>query len=415
MNVLYIDHYAGSQSMGMEFRPYYLAREWKKQDIKTTILAANYAHLRKKNPEVKKNLEVQEIDGVDFMFIKTINYEGNGVKRIISMMEFVEKVRFFAKKIAEMVKPDVVIASSTYPLDTYCAQKICKYSKAMLIHEIHDLWPLSPKVYGGYSDNHPFIKIMQKAEIDAYSKADVIVSILPNTEPYIRSLGVTTPVVKVPNGLLNETINENHPGNDKVIKIIEDLKAKGDFVVGYAGGISVSNAMNDFIEAMKKIGNDKGVSAVIIGDGILRKDLEKIINDNGMTNTHFVGSIAKSEVKETLSHMDTLFMGAQKSILFQHGVSANKIFDYMMVGLPVIAAFDASQSPLQYAGVQIQAEDSNPDSIVDAIHRAMNLSQEEKERIKTVSQQYIRDHHNYDKLAYDFSDVFEMRNKSKYR
>ena len=30
MNILYIDHYAGSPEMGMEFRPYYFAREWEK-------------------------------------------------------------------------------------------------------------------------------------------------------------------------------------------------------------------------------------------------------------------------------------------------------------------------------------------------------------------------------------------------
>ncbi|WP_374498451.1 hypothetical protein [Vogesella indigofera] len=28
MRILYINHYAGSPRHGMEFRPYYLAREW---------------------------------------------------------------------------------------------------------------------------------------------------------------------------------------------------------------------------------------------------------------------------------------------------------------------------------------------------------------------------------------------------
>ena len=30
MNILLINHYAGSPEMGMEFRPYYFAREWVK-------------------------------------------------------------------------------------------------------------------------------------------------------------------------------------------------------------------------------------------------------------------------------------------------------------------------------------------------------------------------------------------------
>jgi hypothetical protein len=28
MNLLYLNHYAGTPALGMEFRPYYLAREW---------------------------------------------------------------------------------------------------------------------------------------------------------------------------------------------------------------------------------------------------------------------------------------------------------------------------------------------------------------------------------------------------
>ena len=30
MNILLINHYAGSPQYGMEYRPYYLAREWVK-------------------------------------------------------------------------------------------------------------------------------------------------------------------------------------------------------------------------------------------------------------------------------------------------------------------------------------------------------------------------------------------------
>ena len=40
MNILYINHYAGSIYHGMEYRPYYLAHEWVKQGHKVTIVTA---------------------------------------------------------------------------------------------------------------------------------------------------------------------------------------------------------------------------------------------------------------------------------------------------------------------------------------------------------------------------------------
>lgn len=406
MNILYIDHYAGSNSLGMEFRPFYLAKEWKKQNINTYILAADYSHLRKVNPTVSKDLEIQNIDGVDFIFLKTIKYDGNGVKRTLSMFEFLLKGKHYAKKISEIVKPDVVICSSTYPLDTYIGQKIAKLTNAKVIHEIHDLWPLSPMELGNMSKNHPFIKVMQIAENSAYKNSDVVVSILPNTEPYIRSLGFKVPVINIPNGLLNETIEEHFPGNENVINLIENFKKDGKFIVGYSGGISVSNAMQDFMDAMKILKEEENIAAVIIGDGILKENLIKFKEENDLINVHFVGSIKKSEVKETLSHMDALYIGSQKSKLYEYGVSANKIFDYMLVGLPIINAFDTKHSPMNYLGNTIECKANDSKEIANGIIKASKLTREEREKIKIDSIQYIKDNHNYNNLAYKFSELF---------
>ena len=163
MNVLYIDHYAGSETLGMEFRPFYLAHEWRRAGIDTTILAADYSHLRSHNPDIGEDLEEKVIDGVRFCFLRTRHYHGNNFDRILSMAQFVQKGMKAADELIRRYQPDVVICSSTYPMDTWIGQKIKRKSGAMLIHEIHDLWPLSPRLLGGYSKHHPFIAAMQVA------------------------------------------------------------------------------------------------------------------------------------------------------------------------------------------------------------------------------------------------------------
>ena len=143
MNIVLINHYAGSPEMGMEFRPYYFAKEWVKKGHRVDIFVASYSHLRRVNPKAQHDFQEEIIDGIHYHWIKTIQYEGNGAKRAITMAQFVGKLWINAKKITKKFKPDVVITSSTYPLDTYVGQKIRRVSgkKIRLIHEVHDMWP----------------------------------------------------------------------------------------------------------------------------------------------------------------------------------------------------------------------------------------------------------------------------------
>lgn len=129
MRILLINHYAGSTDMGMEFRPYYMAREWIKNGHRVDIIAADFSHLRQKNPTIIKDWQEDIIDGIHFHWVKTGRYSGNGVKRAFTMFKFVGKIWVKAKYIARNWKPDVIITSSTYPLDTYAGQRIRKFTE----------------------------------------------------------------------------------------------------------------------------------------------------------------------------------------------------------------------------------------------------------------------------------------------
>ncbi len=401
MKVLYIDHYAGSPSLGMEFRPHLMARHWAEQGVQTTILAGSYAHLRTRNPDVHYATEVQVIDGVEFMFIPTPSYEGNGAKRVYSMLQFVASGLRHAGQIVEKTQPNAVIASSTYPFDTYLGQRIASMAGARLVHEIHDLWPLTPMELGGMSKWHPFIAAMAAAEKSAYRNSDAVVSILPNTEPYVRSLGITTPVIPIPNGI--ETTVQPGPADAATASLVARLHAEGKKVIGYAGGLALSNAMEDFVAAMAKLAGEP-IAAVVIGDGVSRSDLEAAAARGG-ADIHFVGSIPKSAVHATLQTMDALYIGSRASRLYEYGVSANKIFDYLLTGVPIVNAFATSHSPLTYVGTTVTARAEDPDDIARAIREACSLDAGRRREIAERQVAYVREHHDYAGLARQFLDV----------
>lgn len=192
MKILLINHYAGSPEMGMEFRPYYMAREWIRQGHEVDIIAADYSHLRRKNPKVQRDWQIEEIDGIRYHWLRTGDYDGNGVRRALTMFRFVGKIWLKAKVIAREWKPDVVITSSTYPLDTYAGQRIRKYclKDIKLIHEVHDMWPITLIELGHMKKTNPFVILMQIAENSFCKKSDRIVSLLPNAEQYFMQHGM---------------------------------------------------------------------------------------------------------------------------------------------------------------------------------------------------------------------------------
>ena len=85
MNIFLINHYAGSPEMGMEYRPYYLAKEWINLGHNVTILVANNSHIRQYNPELNSDIIEEDIDGIKYIWVKTPKYEGNGIGRIKNM------------------------------------------------------------------------------------------------------------------------------------------------------------------------------------------------------------------------------------------------------------------------------------------------------------------------------------------
>lgn len=361
MNILLINHYAGSPKLGMEFRPYYLAREWAKAGHQVTIIAASYSHLRIKQPTILKDFQLEQTDGINYIWMKTSPYQGSGMKRIQNMLTFVWKLFTYKIKISNQLKPDVVIASSTYPLDIYPARLIAKKSKAKLVFELHDMWPLSPMLIGGYSKYHPFIWMMQHAEDFACKKCDYYISLLGNTKRYLKEHGLADhKFFHVPNGFSREEHidgKETIPINHK--ELINKIKQKHEILIGYAGGIAPSNAMKTFVEATYAFKGENKLAFIIVGKGSQKAELMAIVEDRKQNNVYFLPPVPKQSIPDLLERFDLLYAGGTKSILHSYGTSYNKITDYMMAEKPIIFAVDEPNSLVERVGcgIQIPAED----------------------------------------------------------
>jgi glycosyltransferase involved in cell wall biosynthesis len=402
MNILLINHYAGSPELGMEFRPYYLAKEWIKHGHKVLIIGATYSHLRKKQPAKGE----QTIDGIDYYWIKTNTYKGNGIGRIYSMFLFVFKL-FFSSKTYKNFLPDIVIASSTYPLDIYPAHKIAKRYQAKLIYEVHDLWPLSPIELGGFSKYHPFIMTMQKAENDSYKWVDAVVSLLPNAEEHMLAHGLAkNKFYYIPNGIVVDDWKRASELLDAHLNLLTELKAKGKFIIGYTGAHGIANSLDTIIKAVEFF-IDENVALVLVGTGQEKERLQKYVKESKITNVHFLPPVNKLAIPTLLKWTDVLYIGLQKQSIFRFGISPNKIFDYMMAKDPIIQAIDAGNNIVKDANCGLYAEPDNVGEIVDAIRKLLQMTDDEREQLGENGYQYVMKYHTYDVLGKKFLNIME--------
>ncbi len=404
MNIFLINHYAGSLEMGMEFRPYYLAREWVKMGHSVTILAANYSHIRKVNPEMTEDMRTDMLDGIRYIWINTPAYEGNGIGRIRNMLAFISKTLYKVSYFVETYQPDVVIASSTYPSDNYVARKMARLSGAKYIYEVHDLWPLSPMELGGMSKYHPFIIAMQHAESFAYRKADAVVSMLPNTREYMVAHGLSPDKWHhIPNGIRIEEPATTTTALSDYANIFEELKLAGKTIVGYAGGHAISNSLHTIVEAAGLMQSNDKVQFVLIGNGQEKQNL--IEQAKGLKNILFLDPVSKTRIQGTLTRMDILLITWNKSPLYRFGISPNKIFDYMMAAKPIIHATDAPNTFVEEADCGIAVEPENPKAIVEAVNKLTAMPEEELKRMGENGRKYVVRNHDYKVLAKRFVEI----------
>jgi glycosyltransferase involved in cell wall biosynthesis len=340
---------------------------------------------------------------VQYVWIKTPRYLGNGIARVINILCFVSRLLCRSLRIAQQYRPEIVIASSTYPLDIFPAFCIARLSKAKLIFEVHDLWPLTPIELGGMSRKHPFIVLMQVAEDFSYRMADRVVSILPCAGAYMRSRGLCEEkFVHVPNGIdVAEWNSANGPLGDLHTSVLNRLHKENQFIVAYVGAHGRANALESVVVAAELLREDP-VSFLLVGQGPEKEKLQTVCSKKGLSNVFFLPPVPKVTIPTLLERVDVLFVPLRRSPLFRFGISPNKLMDYMMAAKPIIQAIEAGNDIVleSQCGLTIPPEDAH--ALAGAIRHLMNLPEAERSEVGERGRQYVINHHDYRILAQQF-------------
>jgi glycosyltransferase involved in cell wall biosynthesis len=404
MNILLVNHYAGSPAHGMEYRPFYLAREWVRLGHRVQIVAATYSHVRTRQPEAGDEV----IDGIAYRWLPTPTYQGNGVGRVKNIYAFLRQVWADAPRLAREFKPDVVIASSTYPMDIWVARRIAKLARAKLVFEVHDLWPLSPIELSGMSPWHPFALVCQSAENAAYRDADVVVSMLPKVHEHMQAHGLDLrKLAVVPNGIdPDEWKREPEPLRADVATALAAARHSGAVVVGYAGSMGLPNALDVLLDAAQRL-RCAPIRIVMVGDGHERARLAQRVAYESIAHVTMLPPIPKAQIPSFLAAIDIAYIGWQRTPIYRFGIAPNKLMDYMMAGCAVLHSVDAGNDPVSEAGCGRTVAPESAEAVALGLMQLAEMPEAKRRAMGERGREFVRAHHTYPVLAKRFLAALE--------
>ncbi len=396
-NIWVINQFAGTPESGWGERHFFFAKHWQKMGHKVTIFSGSFNHMFKVLPEVHSLFKVEDYEGVKFVWVKTPKYNPKSVMRFYGM--FVFAVNVLRLPFSEFDKPDVIIVSSMPIFPIVSGYLLKKKFGAKLIFEIRDLWPLTLQYLGNKSPHHPAVKFIGWFEKFGYRKADAVVSLLPNAKQYMEQVaGKPIDFHYIPNGIDPVLV-----GRDELPPEIVEKIPKGKFIVGYAGTIGRANALEYFVEAANLLKDKDDIAFLIVGDGYLKDELQKMARS---PNIVFLPKVKKSQVQHLLSFFDVAFVGRHNSPLYDYGVSANKYFDYMLAAKPILASNRHIGDPAERAGSALVVEPESPEAIAEGVMRFYNMPPEERAEMGLRGYRYVLEHHNIAGLAEKYAELF---------
>ena len=402
MNILYLNHYAGGPAWGMEYRPYYLAREWVRSGHKVQMLAADFSHVRATQPAAGAHL----IDGIAYGFYATPRYQGNGLGRVRNIWAFLRAVWRDTPRLVREVAPQLVIASSTYPMDIWVARRIARLAGARLVYEVHDLWPLAPIELSGMSPRHPFALLCQAAETAAYRVADVVVAMLPEVHQHMAAHGLELGKLHiVPNGIsLDEWQGNAAPLRDDVASVLQAARVGGRCIVVYAGAMGRPNALDVLLDAAREL-RDAPLQFVLVGDGHERARLARRVVAQGLGNVNLLTPIPKAQIASLLAAIDIAYIGWRRVPIYRFGIAPNKLMDYMMAGCAVLHSVSAGNDPVAESGCGLTVAPESPAAVVQGLRQLAALTTAERSAMGQRGRAFVLAQHTYPVLARRFIEA----------
>ena len=107
----------------------------------------------------------------------------------------------------------------------------------------------------------------------------------------------------------------------------------------------------------------------------------------------------KTEVHARLAAADALVFLLPDRALYEHGLSANKLYDYLAAARPVLMASNSPHNPVAAAGAGVTVRAASAESVAEGARLLMQTPLHERQEMGLRGRAYVRQHFHLPALA----------------
>lgn len=305
------------------------------EGYKVIVLALHTPGITKKKETLHSGINVLRVNRSFFWKLRKQKSTIQQSKHdIVSSTSYITKLKIFVKIISRLwthlillfnlikTRPDIIHSHDVNTLLTaYVASKIIR---AHLIYDAHEISTSRE----GYSNFRTVVAYIEK--FICHRVRGVITTTNMRAKYLARAYKIDRPLS------LYNMPKFNDPKKSNLIRDKLNLVNKWPIII-YQGGLQQGRGLENLILAFAQLKTKAYL--VFVGDGRLEGTLRDIRNKNALTEkVFFTGKIALSELPNYTASADIGIQPIENTCFNHFSTDSNKIFEYIMAGLPCIAS-----------------------------------------------------------------------------
>lgn len=313
--------------------------------------------------------------------VKTFGFAGSGPMRVVNWLSF--SVQAFFRGL-RAPRPSVVYASSPHLLTGLIGLSLSRIRRSTFVLEIRDMWPQVLVDMGAVAEGSVLHRLLASLERFLYEKADAVVALADGLRDQVVERGASSErTFVIPNG----------PDPDDFIAPDEREAMRARYglqgtVIAYTGAHGPANGLDAVLDAADALRAEQAdVLFLLVGDGADKARLVDRARREGITNVRFLDPVPKHEMPALLAAVDAGVVCFADRPIFRRHMSANKLYDYMAAGIPVVNAVPGEGARyVETSGAGVNVE---PNQLTQGVRTLMEMTHEERDRLGAAGRRYI--------------------------